>query len=277
MTRPRLSRQARRGAAALLLGVVAPAVATAVSAADLADIQRRGALRVLVMPAPDEAHFFSIENGAAPGFDHEILLGFTRLHRLSIEIEPVSSWDELVPALLGGRGDVIAGAFTDTTARREQINFTSEVFPTRNVIVTRAPSSKVETLEALRSLKRVGCVRGTSPCDALEEAGLTASAIDDGIASGGLTGALREGRVEALVLEAPAAILARRDDAKVQIGLFLGRSASLAYGVRKQDEALLRALNEYLHNQRRSLGWSRLVAKYFGAAAPEILEQARKP
>jgi len=273
----RFGQRARRQAAATLLGVAAPALATAVSATDLADIQRRGALRVLVMPAPDEAHFFSIESGAAPGFDHEILLGFARLHRLSLEIEPVSSWDELVPALLQRRGDVIAGAFTDTSARREQIHFTIEVFPTRNVIATRTPTARVETLEALRSVQRVGCVHGTSPCDALTEAGLAASAIDAAIASGGLMKALREGRVEALVLEAPAAILARRDDAAIQIGVFLGQSASLAYGVRKEDEALLRALDEYLHNQRRSLSWSRLVAKYFGAAAPEILEQARKP
>ncbi len=248
MRRWRFGQRARRQAAATLLGVAAPALATTVSATDLADIQRRGALSVLVMPAPDEAHFFSIANGAAPGFDHEILLGFARLHRLSLEIEPVSSWDELVPALLEGRGDVIAGAFTDTTARREQISFTIEVFPTRNVIVTRTPNAKIETVEALRSLRRVGCVRGTSPCDALTEAGLAASAIDDAIASGGLIEALREGRVEALVLEAPAAILARRDDAAMQIGVFLGQSASLAYGVRKEDEALLRALDEYLHN-----------------------------
>jgi len=38
---------------------------------------------------------------------------------------------------------------------------------------------------------------------------------------------------------------------------------------------LLRRLNEYVENTRRSATWSRLVVKYFGDAAPEILRKAR--
>ena len=57
--------------------------------------------------------------------------------------------------------------------------------------------------------------------------------------------------------------------------MFLDRPASLAYGVRKEDKALLAALNAYLSDLRRTSTWSRLVVKYFGEASVEILKKAR--
>jgi ABC-type amino acid transport substrate-binding protein len=57
--------------------------------------------------------------------------------------------------------------------------------------------------------------------------------------------------------------------------MFLGPPLSLAYAVRKDEPELLRALNEYIENVRKTPTWSRLVVKYFGEAAPEILKKAR--
>jgi hypothetical protein len=70
--------------------------------------------------------------------------------------------------------------------------------------------------------------------------------------------------------------VAVRKDPQLQIGLFLGSSQSLAYGVRKTSPQLRAALDEYLGNLRRTPTWNRLVVKYFGAAAPEILRRARE-
>ena len=61
----------------------------------------------------------------------------------------------------------------------------------------------------------------------------------------------------------------------MQLGLFLGAPTSLAYGVRKGDAALHKALDEYIENLRRTPTWSRLVVKYFGEMAPEVLKKAR--
>ena len=58
-------------------------------------------------------------------------------------------------------------------------------------------------------------------------------------------------------------------------GLFLGPPRSLAYAVRKEDGELRHALDEYVAAFRRSPSWSRLVVKYFGEAAPDVLRKAR--
>lgn len=254
------------------LGVLVFASGGRLQALDLDEIEKRGTLRVLavVLNQPDD--FISMKPGV--GFDREVLDGFARLHRLRLEIIPQTSWDHLVPALQQGKGDLIAGRFTVTDSRRRLIEFTAEVFPTRNVVVTRRPRRSVATLEQLRQ-ERVGTVKGTSLAEAVAAAGVPPANVDDSLPTGTLPAALKAGKVTAVVLGVENAISARQQDAELELGLFLGPPRSLAYGVRKEDKRLLESLDEYIGHFRRSASWSQLVVKYFGEQAPEVLKKAR--
>jgi ABC-type amino acid transport substrate-binding protein len=234
-------------------------------------IKASGTLRVLAVPVSEGPQFISIER-PADGFDAEILAGFARLHGLKMELVPVDTWDGLVPALLRDKGDVIAGGYTDTTVRRQQIAFTVEVFPTRDVVLTRKPYPPITTVEQLRKA-HVGTIKGTSMSDAVASVGV--ERWDDTLPPGGVQAALREGRVDAAVDGLESALVATRNDPAVQVGMFVGGAQSLAYGVRKNAPGLLAALNEYLGNTRQSGTWNRLAVKYFGPAAPEILRRAQ--
>lgn len=258
--------------AALLL---AAAATWAGGALDLPEIKARGTLRVLVMPDTRRPEFYSLQPGQPPGFDAEVLDGFTKLHRLKLEAVRVGSWDALLPALEDKKGDLIAGRFTVTDARKKIVHFSLEAFPTRNVVINRKPKPPITTLEQLKAQK-VGTIRGTSMAEAIAAAGVPAAAVDDGIAAGAFDEALKSGRVTAAVWGVESAIALQREDPQLQLGMFLGPPGSLAYAVRKEDSALLRALNEYIDNLRRTPTWSRLVVKYFGTAAPEILKKARE-
>jgi membrane-bound lytic murein transglycosylase F len=253
--------------------VFALAAAVPSPAADLADVKARGTLRVIVMPLSATDEFFPLPAGARPGFDRAVLDGFAALHRIKLEVVPVEGWDNLIPALLQGRGDLIAGRFTVTETRLKQIAFTSEVFPSRNVVLTRKPHAPVATLEALRE-EKVGTIKGSSMAEAVR-AVVPATNVDDSFPPGGLPGALVAGKASAVVLGVESAIAAQRQDPEMELGTFVGPPRSLAYGVRKQDAALLQALNEYIDNVRRTPTWSRLVVEYFGASAPDILRKVR--
>ena len=135
----------RRG----LLVLAALTLAAPGRAADLAGIDKTGVLRVLCVLVEDEPEFFADRPGMPPGFDREILEGYARLHKLQLEVVREKTWDGLVPALLEGKGDVIAGRFTATESRRKRIAFTSETFPTRNVVISRKPRGPVSTREQL--------------------------------------------------------------------------------------------------------------------------------
>jgi L-cystine transport system substrate-binding protein len=256
----------------LLSGLAASLFCGPAIAQDLAEIKAAGRLRVLAVQVVEGPQFVSAKGSANPGFDAEILAGFARLHGIEVEVVLVTAWDALVPALLKGRGDVIAGGFTDTAARRTQVDFTAEVFPTRDVVLTRKPAPVINTLEELRRTT-VATIKGTSMADALTAQGVTR--VDATIPPGGVPAALREGRAAAAVDGLESALVASRADPDLQIGLFVGQSQSLAYAVRKGSPQLRAALDEYIANVRRAGTWNRLAVKYFGPAAPDILKRSR--
>jgi len=255
------------------LATILALCASALGAADLDAVKARGALRVLVVSIKGPDEFFPLE-GPVPGFDREVLDGFAKLERLRLEPVPIESWDDLVPALVADKGDVVAGRFTVTAERSKRIAFTTEVFPTRNVVLTRKPTPPVTTLDELRAL-RVGTVRGSSMAEAVAKAGVPRANVDDSVAPGALPAALAAGKVEAVVLGVENAIVVQHKNPGVELGMFVGPPGSLAYGVRKEDAALRSALDQYIENLRRTATWNRLVVKYFGESAPEILKRAR--
>ena len=58
--------------------------------------------------------------------------------------------------------------------------------------------------------------------------------------------------------------------------MVLGPPESLAMAVRKEDQLLRTDLNEYVSNVRRTATWNRLVVKYFGEAAVDVLRPTRE-
>ncbi len=83
----------------------------------------------------------------------------------------LASWDDLIPALLARKGDVIVGGYRDTEVRRKSVAFSAETFPTRMVVVTLKPHPVVRTLEQLRT-EKVGAMKGTAMAEAALAAGV---------------------------------------------------------------------------------------------------------
>ena len=257
----------------LAIGLMAAGVA--VGAGERNDAFRpepNGVLRVLRMDARADDPFFSLSDDR-PGFDRELLEGFARLHKQRFEVVTVASWDDLVPALLQKKGDIAAGRFTVTPARAKLVDFTSECFPTRHVVLTRKPKRTILTTDELRTAK-LATIKGSAVEEAVLAAGVPKRNLVH-IAPTVTSDALRDERVAALVTNVETAIVEARGDPTLQLGLFLGPPRSLAYGVRKEDRALREALDEYLAHARRSGAWNRLVVKYFGTSGLEILKSAR--
>jgi ABC-type amino acid transport substrate-binding protein len=233
----------------------------------------RPPLRVLVS-SDAQPEFFAVAGGPRPGVERELLEAFGRAWHLRVEAVPVAHFDDVIPALLKGDGDVIAG-IVDTPARREQIAFTGEVLPTRYVAVTRRPHRVLETLAQLRE-ERVGVVRGTTWEDAAREAGVDPARIVAFPLISDLRTALASRRVTAGVMPVSEYLIARRRDRDLQAGAYVGVPAVAAWGVRQQDTALLRDLDRFLEDARRSGQIDRIVTRYFGREAVDVLGRARE-
>jgi ABC-type amino acid transport substrate-binding protein len=205
--------------------------------------------------------------------EREMIEGFARLHKLEMRPVPVKDWDDIIPALLRGDGDVILG-INDTEARRKQVDLTREVMPSRHVVLTRKPDAPIQELAALRAVK-VGVPFGTTWAEAAASAGVPARHLVDLPDMKTILAALRARRIVASVVPLADATLALRGDPDLQAGMFVGPAGRAAWAVRKTDPDLKRALDEHLEASRRTGSWSRLVVKYYGEAALRVLDRAK--
>jgi ABC-type amino acid transport substrate-binding protein len=263
------SQQEGRPLRDLLVAVAVIALApAAASAADLPGIQTAGALRVIVAADEDKATF-DPRGGASPGFERELVDTFARVHGLRLEPVIAKSSAERLTLLLGGKGDLVVAIF-DTPERRKQVAFTAEVMPTYSVAVTLAPRPPLKTVDALRQ-EKVGVIKGAVPADEAAAAGVASLQRFETLPE--MLAALHGGRIGALVLPISEFVLASKSDRSLQAGATVGETRSVAWAVRKEDTALLAALDEHLANVRRSAAWNLLLVKYFGEQAPVVLRR----
>jgi ABC-type amino acid transport substrate-binding protein len=228
-------------------------------------------LRVLV-PGDEMPEMFSFDTKGQPGFERELIEGFCRIHGLALEVTAVRDFDQIIPMLLRGEGDVITG-IVDTAARRERVAFTGEVFPVRHMAITRRPGPAAKQLDDLRAL-RVGTIPGTSWEQAVVEAGVAKGRRVAFRDADQLLAGLRAGEVDAVVMTVFDFALAKKHDAELVAGAFVGRAGSAALAVRPEDGRLLEALNGYLQGMRQAR--HTLMFKYLSEEALTLIAQARR-
>jgi membrane-bound lytic murein transglycosylase F len=217
---------------------------------DLEAIRARGRLRVLAERASEDY----LPRDVDPLFRlRELARGFGRELRAPAVLVPVDSFEALIPALVEGRGDIIATNLTVTPSRKRRVAFTVPLATTREQIVARtgdAPGSEAEL--AGRSL---AVQRNTSFWDRARDltqrvrglrleplpAELTREEILDLVAEGGADLTIEDSNVLDVALgyrpELRAAFEVSGDQA-------------IAWAVRRGNPRLLGALNAYLQRER---------------------------
>jgi ABC-type amino acid transport substrate-binding protein len=228
-------------------------------------------LRVLV-PSDEMPEMFSFDPKGQPGFERELIEGFCRIHGLTLDVVKVPDFEQIIPMLQRGEGDLITG-IVDTEARRRKVAFTSEVFPVRHMAISRRPHSVVRTLDDLRAL-RVGVIPGTTWEQAVIEAGVPKSrrvAFRDAEL---LVAGLRSRKVDAVVMTVFDFALAKKHDSELLAGAFVGKAGTAALAVRPDDARLLEALNGYLQGIRQAR--HTLLFKYLSEEALTLIAQARR-
>jgi membrane-bound lytic murein transglycosylase MltF len=141
---------------------------------DLDEVVKRRQIRALV--AVDRTHFF-FDGGAQKGISADALAEFDRWLnkelktqknlKIQVIVVPVRR-DQLLPALLNGRGDVIAAYVTDTPERRKVVDFADAGFQVTEVFVSGAATSAPTTTDEL-SGREVWVRRGSAYFESLND------------------------------------------------------------------------------------------------------------
>jgi membrane-bound lytic murein transglycosylase MltF len=122
---------------------------------DLDGMVRRRVIRALVV---NSKTFYFLDMGRQYGASYEGLKAFetelnrkrkTKNRKVQVYFIPVSR-DELIPALLSGRGDIAAANLTITPERRKQVDFSTPIAGNvSEIVVTGSSSPKIASVEDL--------------------------------------------------------------------------------------------------------------------------------
>lgn len=282
--------QAQQEAQALEAGRALLALAQAPAQGDLPAMRTRGTIRVLVNWSRTS---FAIENGQPRGPAYELMNGFGewlnaregrddhRAPKLRLLFVPVH-FNEMLPRLLAGHGDIAAASLTVSDAQARLVAFSRPlVINVAEVIVAHRGTPPLAQLEDLAG-KRLMVEAGTAEHDAalalsarLVAAGLPA--IDVQVAPAALEvddllEMVNSGAVPYLAADSHVALLWARvlPNIVVHRDLELAAQRSVAAALRPESTELRAAFDAYLaeHGDRSHASAAENFARAFTDASP---------
>lgn len=220
---------------------------------------------------PTFAPFESKEpSGQLVGFD--IDLGNAICAQLKVKCVWVEiAFDSIIPALKAKKFDGILSAMTVNEKRKENIAFSDRLYNSPNRLIAKAGSGLLPTVESLKG-KRVGVAQGST-----QEAYVRSVWAPHGVTMVSYTNQdllypdLVSGRIDATLTDAVVADIGFLQTPQntgfafagdtVQDEKLLGQG--IAIGLRKEDQALIKAINGALAEMHENGTYEALQKKYF--------------
>jgi polar amino acid transport system substrate-binding protein len=224
----------------------------------LARIKREGVVRVSnsgVYPP-----FESMEGGKLTGFDIDLSNMIAEHLGVKADIN-VIDFKGLVPALKSGKTDLLITGFTYTKDRAEQVAFSKPYYPTAMAIIVRKNESKLDSKDALKG-KKLGAEMGTTgDREARAVPNASAKSYDTLMLA---MKDLQNGRLDAVISTLPPAqylIHRNFNDLKVS---YKYKEGYVAIGMRREDRALIAAVDQALDHLTQTGQLRALQARWFG-------------
>lgn len=258
--------------------------ATAPWTGDLDAMLERGFIRVLTAFNP---LFFHYDGAEQKGIVHDGMQQFAQeLHKsqpkgqppVRILIIPVVR-DDLLPALVQGRGDIVTANLTITPERQKVVQFTDPNYPDVNELVVTGPAAPdVTSLDDLTSTP-IHVRESSSYFEHLvalnkerKESGLGEIAItkvNEKLEDYDLLEMVGAGLIPAVVVDSHKAAFWVQvfDGIKVHEDLATHRGGNIAWAIRKDSPKLLEAANTFLRKARKGTTLGNILLKrYIGDA-----------
>ncbi|MFW6333102.1 MAG: membrane-bound lytic murein transglycosylase MltF [Thermodesulfobacteriota bacterium] len=210
-------------------------------------IQDRGRIRFL-MPRLSPIEYLP-RSGRPEDFEMRLIDEFGRATGLEVIPVRVDDRDELIPALLAGRGDIIAASFTITPERQEQVAFSAPFLTVREQVVV----PKNSPIHGLADLKgRTVAVRESSSYrESLkvlktEHPFLEILAVPEDVDTLTILSGVAEGRYEATVADDHIVQIFLSYENRVRPAFSLKGDRHIAWAVRPDNPELLDRVNGFL-------------------------------
>ncbi|WP_444928820.1 transporter substrate-binding domain-containing protein [Microbulbifer sp. SSSA002] len=208
---------------------------------DLAALLERGVLRLLAPKGPLENTL--PREGLPAGEWRKLAEEFAHSRGLKPQWVYVDNFADLIPALIDGRGDVIATNFSRTQERQALVAFTRPLKYVDELLITqRQAGQKAQPLQvALR--------RGSAFAETLRQRAdaknYQVTYLDGPLGSSDLLAAVAAGEYPATIIDSNLADVLLGDFPQLAISRELDSRRAIAWAVRREATALRRELNEF--------------------------------
>jgi len=240
---------------------------SAETTADLGTMRKRGVIRVLVTYKKTE---YFVVNGRQRGFEYELMEQFERVinkgdkkGQLHIDVVYIPvPFENLIPSLEEGRGDIVAAGMTITSNRRKQVEFTIPYVKNVNeVLVTHKSDNSIRSIDDL-SGRILYVLSGSSYVQHLTELGkkfkdsgrapVYIVESDPFLATEDILELVNAGIVNATVADDHIASLWANvlPNIAVHNDIAVNTSGQIAWAVRKNNPELRASLDDFLRSHR---------------------------
>ncbi len=207
---------------------------------------------------------FIDKDGKPAGFDVDALNWIAKEMGFKVKHQP-TEWAAIVPSLQAKKIDVIASGMSITPARQEAVNFTEPYWTVKQLLVVKDDST-LKAEQCLEPGRKIALLRGSAESKWMTENLLkkdykfelkmydtTPLAIED----------VSNGRADCAAVSNTALKNAQDKGLKVKaIGNYGQPDTNYGYAVRKDDDELLKKLNEGWKKLKASPKFQELVKKW---------------
>jgi membrane-bound lytic murein transglycosylase F len=233
-------------AAALLLHTAVPAANA--QSPQLRRITASGEITAIIGRSASSYHIY---RSRPMGFEYELAREFAAGLGVRLRVLSLNTWEEMVAALMSGKGDFIAAGAEDIPARSSQVVFSVPYQRVGQSIVARRNSTPIGSLNDLRG-RTVDVVKGSVPHARLEE--LRTQGLDVFIrphARMTVDQLIREvaaGRMDTTVANTNVAHLSQRYYPSVAVQTRIGEDTPLSWATVPEAQELLGQINGFLRD-----------------------------
>jgi membrane-bound lytic murein transglycosylase F len=203
------------------------------------------------------------------GFEYDLAKAFADFLGVELKVNVSESWDELLPSLDKGAGEVVAASMTIIPSRLKFVDFSKEYLLVKQMVITHKKNTKIKSIKDLEG-RAVHVRKGTSYEErlrTLKQGGLDIriKAHRD-VLTEELIEAVAEGEIEVTIADSNVALLNRRYYPDIRIAFPITKPQSIGWAVKRGESALLEKINEFFEAIQEDGTLKDIYNRYFARA-----------
>jgi len=195
----------------------------------------------------NNAHCYYTYRDEPMGFEYNLAKAFANYLEVDLTVKTFP-WADMIKALNQGKGDFIAASMTITPSRKRMVDFSDEYLSIQQRIIVHEDNHTIKNLADLNG-KIIHVRKATSYEERLSDLhknGLNFTLmLHDDVPTEELIRQVADKEIEVTVADSIIGELNRRYYPNIKIGIPIEEPQSLGWAVKKQDKALLSAIDTF--------------------------------